>query len=99
MIVFITTGYGKNVIGGADIWCNNFIENVIPLVKEDYKIIIDGRPLIKEFGAIYTYENEKEVDNILNECDKIIFLHHSSKSYHQKLFTQNLSYICPCFYS
>ena len=30
MIVFITTGYGKNVIGGADLWCNNFIENVLP---------------------------------------------------------------------
>jgi hypothetical protein len=42
MIVFITTGYGKNVIGGADIWCNNFIENILPLVKEDYKIIIDN---------------------------------------------------------
>ena len=79
MIVFITTGYGKNVIGGADLWCNNFIENVLPLVKEDYKIIIDGRPLIKEFGAIYTFGNEKEVDKILDECDKIIFLHHSYK--------------------
>ena len=79
MIVFITTGYGKNVIGGADIWCNNFIENVLPLIKEDYKIIIDGRPLIKEIDAIYTFENEKEVDKILNECDKIIFLHHSYK--------------------
>jgi hypothetical protein len=79
MIVFITTGYGKNVIGGADLWCNNFIENILPLVKEDYKIVIDGRALIKEFGAIYTYENEKEVDKILNECDKIIFLHHSYK--------------------
>ena len=64
MIVFITTGYGKNVIGGADLWCNNFIENVLPLINEDYKIVVDGRPLIKEFGAIYTYENEKEVDRI-----------------------------------
>ena len=80
MIVFITTGYGKNVIGGADLWCNNFIENVLPLVKDDYKIIIDGRPLIKEFGAIYTYQNEKEVDRILKECDKIVFLHNSYKS-------------------
>jgi len=80
MIAFITTGYGKNIIGGADIWCNNFIENVLPLIKEDYKIIIDGRPLIREIGAIYTYENEKEVDKILDECDKIIFLHHSYKS-------------------
>jgi hypothetical protein len=79
MIVFITTGYGKNVIGGADIWCNNFIENVLPLIKEDYKIIIDGRPLVREIDAIYTFGNEKEVDKILNECDKIIFLHHSYK--------------------
>ena len=79
MIVFITTGYGKNVIGGADLWCNNFIENILPLIKEDYKIIIDGRPLVREIGAIYTFENEKEVDKILSECDKIIFLHHSYK--------------------
>ena len=72
MIVFITTGYGKNVIGGADIWCNNFIENVLPLVKEDYKIIIDGRPLIREIDAIYTFGNEKEVDKILDECLTIL---------------------------
>jgi hypothetical protein len=79
MIVFITTGYGKNIIGGSDIWCNNFIENIIPLVKKDYKIIIDGRPLIREEGAIYTYQNDEEIDRILNECDKIVFLHHSYK--------------------
>jgi len=79
MIVFITTGYGKNVIGGADLWCNNFIQNILPLVKEDYKIIIDGRPLAREIDAIYTFENEKEVDKILGECDKIVFLHHSYK--------------------
>jgi hypothetical protein len=79
MIVFITTGYGKNIIGGSDIWCNNFIENIIPLVKEDYKIIIDGRPLIREEGAIYTFQNDEEIDRILNECDKIVFLHHSYK--------------------
>jgi hypothetical protein len=79
MIVFITTGYGKNIIGGSDIWCNNFIENIIPLVKEDYKIIIDGRPLIKEEGAIYTYQNDDEINKILNECDRIVFLHHSYK--------------------
>jgi len=52
MIVFVTTGYGKNVIGGADIWCNNFIENVLPLIKEDYKIIIDGMWSIRTALAI-----------------------------------------------
>ena len=79
MIVFITTGYGKNIIGGSDIWCNNFVENVLPLVKEDYKIIVDGRPLVPEEGTIYAFENNDKIDKILNECDKIIFLHHSYK--------------------
>jgi hypothetical protein len=79
MIVFITTGYGKNVIGGADLWCNNFVENILPSIKEDYKMLIIGRPLIKEDGAIYSYENDEEVELILNECDKIIFLHHPYK--------------------
>jgi hypothetical protein len=79
MIVFITTGYGKNVIGGADLWCNNFFENILPLVNEDYKIVVDGRPLLPEEGAIYTFQNDEEIDKILDECDKIIFLHHSYK--------------------
>jgi hypothetical protein len=79
MIVFITTGYGKNIVGGSDIWCNNFMENILPLVTEDYKIIVDGRPLLPEEGAIYTFQNDEEIDRILNECDKIIFLHHSYK--------------------
>ena len=81
MIVFITTGYGKNVIGGSDIWCNNFVENILPLIKEDYKMVVVGRPLIKEEGAIYTYENEDEVKKVLDECDRIIILHHPYKPY------------------
>ena len=73
MIVFITTGYGKNIIGGSDIWCNNFVENILPLVKEDYKIIVVGRPLIKEEGAIYTYQNDDEVRKIFDEiCNQIL---------------------------
>jgi hypothetical protein len=93
MIVFITTGYGKNVIGGSDIWCNNFVENILPLVKEDYKIVVVGRPLVKEEGAIYTYENEDDVKKILDECDRIIILHHPYKkwellqSYFHKIHT------------
>ncbi len=79
MIVFITTGYGKNIVGGSDIWCNNFMENVLPLVTEDYKIVVDGRPLLPEKAAIYTFQNDEEIDKILDECDKIVFLHHSYK--------------------
>ena len=81
MIVFITTGYGKNIIGGSDIWCNNFIENIIPKLEEDYKIIVVGRPLIREEGAIYTYENENEVKQILDDCDRIVILHHPYKKW------------------
>jgi len=79
MIVFITTGYGKNVMGGSDIWCNNFIENVIPLLNSEYKIIVDNRPLEKNENIIYTWDNDDEVDSILEKCEKIIFLHHSYK--------------------
>lgn len=79
MTIFITTGYGKNIIGGADIWCNNFVENVLPLVTDEYKLIIDGRPLLTEPTAIYTYNNDIEIDRILSECDKIVFLHSAYK--------------------
>lgn len=79
MIVFITTGYGKNIVGGSDIWCNNFMENILPSVAEEYKIVVDGRPLLPEEGAIYTYQNEEEIDKLLGDCDKIVFLHHSYK--------------------
>lgn len=81
MIVFITTGYGKNVIGGSDIWCNNFVENILPLVKEDYKMVVVGRPLIAEEGAVYTHQNDDEVRKIFEECDRIVILHHPYKQY------------------
>ncbi len=81
MIVFVTTGYGKNVIGGSDIWCNNFVKNVIPKLEQEYKIIVVGRPLIREDGAIYTYENEDEVKQILDDCDRIVILHHPYKKW------------------
>jgi hypothetical protein len=87
MIVFITTGYGQNIVGGSDIWCNNFMENILPLVTEDYKIVVDGRPLLPEADAIYTFGNDTEIDRILNECDKIVFLHHS---YNQILQLKNI---------
>lgn len=81
MIVFITTGYGKNIIGGSDIWCNDFVENILPLVKEDYKIVVVGRPLIKEEGAVYTYQNDDIIRKIFEECDRIVVLHHPYKPY------------------
>jgi hypothetical protein len=82
MIVFITTGYGKNVVGGSDIWCNNFIENIFPLINEPFALLIDGKPLVnnkENFYKLYTHENDGKVDALLDSCDKIIFLHHSYK--------------------
>lgn len=82
MIVFITTGYGKNVVGGSDIWCNNFIENIFPLINEPFALLIDGKPLVnnkENFYKLYTQENDGKVDALLDSCDKIIFLHHSYK--------------------
>jgi len=82
MIVFITTGYNENVIGGSDLWVSNFIENIFPLIKEKFVLLIDGRPLVnrkEDFYKLYTFENDGKVDALLESCDKIVFLHHSYK--------------------
>lgn len=82
MIVFITTGYNENVIGGGDIWVSNFIENIFPLIEEPTVLLIDARPLVnrqESFHKLYTFNNEERVDNLLNFCDRIVFLHHPYK--------------------
>ena len=82
MIVFITTGYNENVIGGSDLWVSNFIETIFPLIKEKFVLLIDGRPLVnrkEDFYKLYTFENDGKVDALLDSCDKIVFLHHSYK--------------------
>jgi hypothetical protein len=82
MIIFITTGYNENVIGGSDLWVSNFIDNVFPLIKEPFALLVDGRPLInrkENFYKLYTFDNDGKVDALLDSADKIIFLHHSYK--------------------
>lgn len=82
MIVFITTGYNENVVGGGDIWVSNFIENIFPLIEETKVLLIDGRPLVnrpESFHKLYTFDNEGRVDALLKFCDKIVFLHHPYK--------------------
>jgi len=83
MIVFITTGYNENVIGGSDLWVSNFIENIFPLIKEPFALLIDGRPYVnrkEDFYKLYTFDNDGKVDALLDSADKIVFLHHSYKS-------------------
>ena len=55
MIVFITTGYNENVIGGSDLWVSNFIDNIFPLIKEPFALLIDGRPYIKKIFINYIH--------------------------------------------
>jgi hypothetical protein len=83
MIVFITTGYNENVIGGSDLWVSNFIDNIFPLMKEPFALLIDGRPLVnrkESFYKLYSFGNDGKVDALLDSADKIIFLHHPYKS-------------------
>ena len=89
MKVFVTTGCGNIIQGGADMWTNNFIELVLPHLQ-DYYILVDGR---KPVGWEDTYELEKnnllhfhfhnprKTEEILKECDEIHFLH---ANYHKR---------------
>ena len=82
MIVFITTGYNENVIGGSDLWVSNFIDNIFPLIKEPFALLIDGRPYInrkEDFYKLYTFDNDGKTDALLDSADKVVFLHHSYK--------------------
>ena len=46
MKLLVTTGFGNIIQGGTDIWVNNFIELVLPKLRESYIIFVDGkRPL------------------------------------------------------
>ena len=89
MKVFVTTGCGNIIQGGADMWTNNFIELVLPHLH-DYYILVDGR---KPVGWEDTYELEKnnllhfhfhnprKTEEILKKCDEIHFLH---ANYHKR---------------
>ena len=55
MKVFVTTGCGNIIEGGADIWTNNFIELVLPKLSE-YYILVDSK---KPVGWEDTYDLEK----------------------------------------
>ena len=69
MIVFITTGYGQNVIGGADIWCNNFIENILPLVSQQTNYSIVTPEIVKLWDTTWDcLVNSNYLDKPLDYC-------------------------------
>ena len=85
MKLLVTTGFGNIIQGGADIWVNNFIELVLPKLRESYIIFVDGK---KPNGFIPNYEyfhfhndDVLKSERLLKECDEIIFLH---ANYHHR---------------
>ena len=89
MKVFVTTGCGNIIQGGADMWTNNFIELVLPHLSE-YYILVDSK---KPIGWKDTYELEKcnklhfhgdspeKTEKILEKCNEIHFIH---ANYHKR---------------
>ena len=89
MKVFVTTGCGNIIQGGADMWTNNFIELVLPYL-DDYYILVDGRKptdwedtydLEKSNLLHHHFNNSKKTEEILEKCDEIHFLH---ANYHKR---------------
>ena len=89
MKVFVTTGCGNIIQGGADMWTNNFIELVLPYLT-DYYILVDSK---RPVGWEDTYELEKcnklhfhgnspeKTEEILEKCNEIHFIH---ANYHKR---------------
>ena len=81
MIVFVTTSAGNQIIGGGDIWVNNFIQHIVPTIEEEVCLIIDNKRPAKHIQSsisiphIFRLENPKLVEDTLDRCDRIIFLH------------------------
>lgn len=89
MKVFVTTGCGNIIQGGADMWTNNFIELVLPYLQ-DYYILVDGRKpvgwedtydLEKNNLLHFHFNNPRKTEDILEKCDEIHFLH---ANYHKR---------------
>ena len=85
MKLLVTTGFGNIIQGGADIWVNNFIELVLPKLRESFVIFVDGkRPpgFIPNFQHFHFHEeNILKSERLLNQADEIIFLH---ANYHHR---------------
>ena len=82
MKLFVTTGFGNIIQGGADIWVNHFIENVLP---KDSMIFVDGKRPVGFNTELTNYhfhgDDSKRSKQLLEECDEIHFLH---ANYHKR---------------
>ena len=89
MKVFVTTGCGNIIQGGADMWTNNFIELVLPHLQDYYILVDSKKPVgwkdtyhLEKNGKLHFHlENEEKTDFILRVCNEIHFLH---ANYHKR---------------
>jgi len=89
MKVFVTTGCGNIIQGGADMWTNNFIELVLPHLSEYYILVDSKKPIgwrdtynLEKLGKLHFHlEDAKKTDFILKMCSEIHFLH---ANYHKR---------------
>ena len=73
MKVFVTTGCGNIIQGGADMWTNNFIELVLPHLSEYYILVDSKKPIgwrdtynLEKLGKLHFHlEDAKKTDFIL----------------------------------
>jgi hypothetical protein len=81
MIVLVTTSAGNQIIGGGDIWVNNFIKEVVPTLNKEVHLIIDNKRSANHIESsisiphTFRLENPKKTEELLDKCDRIIFLH------------------------
>lgn len=85
MKLLVTTGFGNIIQGGADIWVNHFIDNVLPILKGEYTIFVDGkRPVGFETSLTNFHfhgDDFKRSEELLEKCEVIHFLH---ANYHKR---------------
>lgn len=77
----VTTSAGNQIIGGGDIWVNNFIKEVVSTLNDEVHLIIDNKRSVNHIESsisiphTFRLENPKKTEELLDKCDKIIFLH------------------------
>ena len=85
MKLLVTTGFGNIIQGGADVWVNHFIDKVLPILKGEYMIFVDGkRPVgfetkLKNFH--FHGDDSERSNELLEKCEVIHFLH---ANYHKR---------------
>ena len=79
MKLLVTTGFGNIIQGGVDIWVNHFIDLVLPKLKDEYIIFVDGKRSVGFETKLKNFhfhgDDSKRSEELLEECDTIHFLH------------------------